>query len=78
MQLLDNWKEILWKAWSVKLAGLAAFFAGVQQAMPYIPAGMIGLTAEQSVAIGGVFGALGGVCAALVSVARVFDQGLAK
>lgn len=62
----------------MKLAGLAAFFAGVQQAMPYIPAGMIGLTAEQSVAIGGVFGALGGVCAALVSVARVFDQGLAK
>ena len=78
MQLLDNWKEILQKAWSVKLAALAAFFAGVQQAMPYIPIDLIGLTTEQSVAIGNAFGALGGVCAALVSVARVFDQGLAK
>jgi len=78
MILLDNWKEILQKAWSVKLAALSAFFAGVQQAIPYIPVGLIGLTAEQSAAIGGVFGALGGLCAALVSVARVFDQGLAK
>lgn len=78
MQLLDNWQEILKKAWSVKLAALSAIFSGVQQAMPYIPVGLIGLTAEQSAAIGGVFGALGGLCAALVSVARVFDQGLAK
>ena len=78
MKLLENWKEILQKAWSVKLSALAAFFAGAQQAMPYIPIDLIGLTAEQSVAIGGVFGALGVLCAALVSVARVFDQGLAK
>jgi hypothetical protein len=77
MKLLDNWKEILQKAWSVKLAGFAAFFAGAQQAMPHIT-GLIGLTAEQSVAIGNAFGALGVLCAALVSVARVFDQGLVK
>jgi hypothetical protein len=78
MKLLDNWEEILQKAWSVRLSALAAFFAGTQQALTYIPIGLIGLTAEQSAAIGGVFGALGGVCAALASVARVFDQGLAK
>lgn len=78
MKLLDNWKEILQKAWSVKLAGLAAFFTGAQQALPYIQPGLVGMTAEQSVAIGNVFGAIGVLCAALVSVARVFDQGLAK
>lgn len=78
MILLDNWKEILQKAWSVKLASLAAFFVGMQQALPYIQPGLIGLTAEQSVSVGNVFGAIGVLCAALVSAARVFDQGLAK
>lgn len=62
----------------MKLAALSAFFAGAQQTIPYIPVDLLGLTTEQSAAIGGVFGALGGLCAALVTVARVFDQGLAK
>lgn len=78
MTLLGNWKEVLKKAWSVKLAAISSLFIGLQQAMPYVPAGLIGLTVEQSSAVGGVLGGLGGLFAALVVAARVFDQGLAE
>jgi phage-related protein len=78
MQLIDNWKEVLTQAWSVKTGALAALFAGLQQALPMIQPGLMGLTLEQSTAIGGVFGALGVLFGALVPVVRIFDQGLAK
>lgn len=78
MQLIDNWKDVLTKAWSVKTGALAALFGGMQQALPLIPAGLMGLTAEQSAMIAAVLGALSILCGALVPVVRMFDQGLAK
>lgn len=78
MQLIDNWKDVLTKAWSVKTGALASIFGGIQQALPLFPAGLMGLTPEQSAMIAAVFGALSLLCAALVPVVRVFDQGIAK
>jgi phage-related protein len=78
MQLIDNWKDVLTKAWSVKTGALAALFGGLQQALPLIPAGLMGLTPEQSAMIAAVLGALSMLCGVLVPVVRVFDQGLAK
>lgn len=78
MQLINNWKEVLTQAWSVKTGALASLFGGMQQALPLIPAGLMGLTPEQSAMIAAVLGALSLLCAALVPVVRVFDQGLVK
>lgn len=78
MTLVENWKDILFKAWSVKTGALAALFTSFQQAFPLIPAGLMGLTLEQSTAISGVFGALGLLFASLVPFVRLFDQGLSK
>lgn len=78
MSLISNWKEVLTQAWSVKTAALSTLFGGMQQALPLIPAGLMGLTVEQSAMIGAVFGALSLLCAALVPVVRIFDQGIAK
>lgn len=78
MTLVENWKDILTKAWSVKTGALSALFGGMQQAIPLIPAGLIGLTTEQAAMIAAVLGALSILCGALVPVVRVFDQGLTK
>lgn len=78
MSLISNWKEVLTQAWSVKTGALSALFGGMQQALPLFPAGLMGLTADQSAMMSAVFGALSLLCAALVPVVRVFDQGLAK
>ena len=78
MKLLDNWKEIITKAWSVRLAALATLFTSMQQMLPYLPAYLVGLTVEQSTAIGTVFGTLGALFAALVALVRVFDQGIGE
>ena len=78
MKLLDNWKEIIKQAWSVRLAALATLFTSMQQMIPYLPAYLVGLTVEQSTAIGTAFGALGALFTALVAVVRVFDQGIAE
>lgn len=76
MKLLDDWKNVLKQAWSVKTSALAALFGGMQQAMPFIPPSLMGLTLEQATMIGAVFGALGVLFATLVPVVRVVDQGI--
>ena len=78
MTLIENWKEVLTQAWSVKTGALAALFGGMQQALPLIPAGLMGLTVEQAAMLAALFGALSILCGALVPVVRVFDQGLTK
>ena len=36
LQLVSDWKRILWKAWSVRLMALAAFLSGVEVALPLL------------------------------------------
>lgn len=76
MTLIPNWKEVLKKAWSVKLAALSALFTGMKDAMAYVPADLVGASPELLTAIGDVLGGIAGVFAAGVVVARILDQGL--
>lgn len=39
MTLLEDWKAILKKAWSVRLALIAAFFTGLQALLPLLDPG---------------------------------------
>lgn len=36
MRLLDNWRALLTKAWSVRLAALAAVLSAVEFALPFV------------------------------------------
>lgn len=74
MTLIENWQEVLTKAWSVKLDALAAIAWGIQQQFPFT----LFFSAEVSSAIGGVLMAVGGLFTASAIVARLLDQGLAK
>lgn len=38
--LLENWRQILTKAWSVRLMALAAVLSGLEVAMPYLDGSM--------------------------------------
>jgi len=76
MKLVENWKAVLNKAWSVKLSWIASAFVGIQQGIDYIPAGLFGASPELMTSIGAVFGAIGLVFTAAVSVARIIDQGI--
>lgn len=37
LRLIDNWKDVLTKAWSVRLILLAGLFSGLQAAMGVVP-----------------------------------------
>ncbi len=36
MKLIDNWKQVLQKAWSIRLIILTGFFSGLEVAVPYL------------------------------------------
>lgn len=62
MSLIPNWKNVLKKAWSVRLASVGAVLsAGELVANQYAPAG-------------GKLAAAGAVCGAAAVVVRVLDQ----
>jgi len=67
MQLLSNWKEVLTRAWSVRLLGLASILSGLEVAFPYLE-GVFPVPQ-------GLFGALAGLCSAAALVARILAQG---
>jgi Kef-type K+ transport system membrane component KefB len=65
MTLIDDWKEVLQKAWSVKFSVLAALLGGVEVALAIIePVGVPR----------GVFAALAGVVSTTAVVARILAQ----
>lgn len=41
MTLIENWREILRKAWSFKLIVLSSVLSGMEVAMPYIQAAQL-------------------------------------
>ena len=57
MKLLDNWKDILRKAWSIRLLVMAAVLSGAEVALPFfsedIPRGVF--AALSSLVVGGAF-----------------------
>ncbi len=66
MTLLNDWKTVLLKAWSVKLIGIAIFLDGLATAFPYL---------QETLGVPvGTFGALSGVVSALAMLARIFVQ----
>lgn len=38
MKLITDWKQVLRKAWSVRLLGIAAVLSGVEAALPHLEA----------------------------------------
>ena len=66
MNILNNWRDILAHAWSVRLMALAAALTGLEVATPYL---------SEIVSIPtGLFAALSGLCSAAALVARVIAQ----
>jgi len=66
MQLLSNWKEVLLRAWSVRLLAVVGILSGLEVALPYFE----GVFPVPS----GLFGALAGLCSAAALVARILVQ----
>lgn len=68
MQLIENWKTVLAKAWSVRLIALAVVLSGIEAMMPLL----------QPVAEGnlpkGLFAALSGLASAAALTARIIAQ----
>jgi len=66
MNILNNWRDILVHAWSVRLMALAAALTGLEVATPYL-SGLVPIPT-------GLFAALSGLCSAAALVARVIAQ----
>lgn len=66
MRLHDSWRDILRKAWSVRLMALAAVFSGLEVALPFLD-GLLPVGA-------GCFAALSGLTTAAAFVARIVAQ----
>ena len=66
MDILNNWRDILAHAWSVRFMALAAALTGLEVAAPYL--------SELVPVPTGLFAALSGLCSAAALVARVVAQ----
>ena len=66
MRLLDDWKDVLRRAWSIRLMLLAALFSGIEIALPLLD-GILPLPR-------GAFAALSGLTTAAAFVARLLAQ----
>lgn len=50
MRLIDNWRRVLKRAWSVRILALAAVFSGLEVALPFFD-GTLPLTDRQRGAV---------------------------
>lgn len=66
MRLLDDWKDILRRAWSIRLMLLAAVFSGIEIALPLLE-GILPVPR-------GAFAAMSGLTTAAAFVARLLAQ----
>ncbi len=67
LKLLDNWKQVLKKAWSVRFAIMAAIFSGLEAFFLGMQDGLFGLPHGTMIAISAIFSATS-------IYARVLDQ----
>lgn len=66
MKLLDNWREVFRKAWSIKFMLLAGLLSGVEV--------MMSILQPSNTLPPGVFAALAGVVTSMALVARLMAQ----
>ncbi|WP_187972970.1 hypothetical protein [Aquibium microcysteis] len=66
MRLHQQWRDILWKAWSIRLMALAAVLSGLEVALPFLD----GLLSVGT----GTFAALSCVTTAGAFIARIVAQ----
>ena len=64
MKLIENWKQVIKKAWSIRLILLATVLSGIEAMMPAFEASFPK----------GVFAAASGVVTAIALLARVLVQ----
>lgn len=74
MNLIENWREVLKKAWSVRFILLAAFLSALEVALPILQDALVptGLIPR------GTFALLSAIATAGALVARVWAQPKAK
>lgn len=66
MRLIDDWRAVLRRAWSIRLALLAALLSGLEVLLPFL---------DGAIAIPhGVFAALAGLTSAAAFYARLVAQ----
>lgn len=70
MKLIENWREILRKAWSFKLIVLSSVLSGAEVGMPYIQVAIEPLQLIQP----GTFALLAVLTSSAAAVARVLAQ----
>lgn len=70
MKLIENWEDVLRKAWSVKFNVLAAFLAAAEVAMPILQQGFEPLQLVPA----GTLAALAGLISGGSIIARVLAQ----
>ncbi len=66
MRLVDNWRRVLSRAWSIRLIVLAALLSGIEVALP--------LTIDVLPIPPGIFAGLSLVVTSLAFIARVVAQ----
>ena len=66
MRLVDDWRQVVRKAWSVRLIALAALLSGLEIALPLLD-GVVDLPR-------GLFAALSGAVTGAALVARLVAQ----
>jgi len=74
MTLIENWKEVLKKAWSVKMTYVTAALESLQQGLKQVPADWLGLNPELLTATANICGALVLVSAGLTVIVRLIEQ----
>lgn len=66
MKLIPDWRDVLKKAWSLRLMALAGLLSGLEVAMPYLD-GILPIPT-------GIFAALSGLIVAAAFVSRLIAQ----
>ncbi|SOD42360.1 DUF7940 domain-containing protein [Nitrosovibrio sp. Nv4] len=78
MKLVENWKVIMTKAWSVRLAAIAALIISASESVHLLPTGVFGITPEALELAAPVLKYLGYLIGAIGAfLARPTDQGIA-
>jgi hypothetical protein len=66
MRLLEDWKDVLTKAWSIRLIAVAALLSGIEVALPLLD-GILSIPR-------GIFAALSALTTAAAFIARLLAQ----
>ncbi|PTR17517.1 hypothetical protein C8R31_101681 [Nitrosospira sp. Nsp2] len=74
MTLIENWKDVLKKAWSVRMTYVTAALESIQQGIKQVPAEWLGLNPDLFAATADICGGLVLVSAGLTVIVRLMEQ----